>query len=44
MAIISEHILYSIDPANDITNPSFSWDATLRKIVVELELLTDVDI
>jgi len=34
---------YGLDPANYYTAPGLSWDALLKKIGVELELLTDLD-
>ena len=35
--------VYELDPAHFLSAPGLAWQACLRKIVVELELLTDVD-
>ena len=35
--------LYGLDPPHYYTSPGLSWDALLKKIGVELELLTDYD-
>ena len=32
---------YGLDPAHYFTSPGLSWDALLKKMGVELELLTD---
>ena len=34
---------YGLDPAHYYSAPGLSWDALLKKIGVELELLTDMD-
>ena len=34
---------YKLDPANYFTAPGLSWDASLKKSKVKLELLTDLD-
>ena len=34
---------YGLDPAHYYTSPGLSWDALLKKTVVELELFTDID-
>jgi hypothetical protein len=34
---------YGLDPAHYYTAPGMSWDALLKKIKVNLELLTDID-
>ena len=34
---------YGLDPAHYLTSPGLSWDALLKKMGVDLELLTDYD-
>ena len=35
--------IYEVDPANLLSAPGVAWQAYLKKIEVELELLTNVD-
>ena len=35
--------IYELDPAHFLSAPGLAWQACLRKAVIELELLTDID-
>ena len=35
--------IYQLDPAHFLSAPGLSWQACLKKTVIELELLTDND-
>ena len=35
--------LYQLDPVKFLSTSGLSWQASLKKIKVELELLTDID-
>ena len=35
--------IYQLDPAKFISAPGLAWQAALKKTVVKLELLTDID-
>ena len=40
----NKHIeIYELDPAHFPSPPGLAWQACLRKTVIELELLTDID-
>ena len=35
--------IYELDPAHFLSAPGLAWQAWVRKAVIELELLTDID-
>ena len=36
--------IYVLDPATFVSAPGLAWQAALKKLGVELELLTDIDV
>ena len=35
---------YGLDPCHYFSSPGLSWDAILKKIEIELELISDIDV